>query len=302
MPSLEQNLTKVTRLGDITQARYEREIKIAYRTALKSIQGEMAWLYEKYADEGVLTYAEMTRYNRLDGLEREIAGILGENDRTVKRTLNKLTGEQYEQAYFSHAWAIEQDVGVALKWGGLRPEDIKAIVNNPLSLIAKDSLTQTERTRIRRAITQGLIRGESYPQMARDIRTTMESSFKDALRIARTEAHRAQIEGTLETYNDAEDLGVEIQRIWVASLDDRTRDSHAALDGEPAEERDGEYMWNVGGTWAEGPGLTGDPAEDINCRCTVREEIVGLEPKLRRTREGGIEPYLKYEDWREKYG
>jgi len=51
--------------------------------------------------------------------------------------------------------------------------------------------------------------------------------------------------------------------MWVAVLDSATRDRHASLDGEIAEV-DGTFKGGV-----QGPGMFGDPADDINCRCEV---------------------------------
>lgn len=279
-------------------SRQESIIRGHYRDAVREIQAELARLYEKYSTDGALTYAQMTKYNRLLGLEKQIGGILGANDKAFSKTLKKLTAEQYEEAYFGHAWAIDNNVGVALKWGMIREADIEAIVNNPLSLIAKDSLTMLERSAIRRTIVQGLIRGESYPKMAAGVKEAMNNTFGNAVRIARTEAHKAQIEGTKKVLNEAEPLGVEGNWIWSATLDDRTRTSHGHLDGQEAEIRDGSHWWNLGGVWIEGPMDSRlDAGEIINCRCQVRYEIADLSPELRRTREDGIQPYITYKDW-----
>ena len=299
--NLNCNLDYVGRKIDIGLVAYEREVKVAYRTALVKIQDELARLYDKYSRDAGLTYAEMTKYNRLTGLESEIGRILGDNDRTVKRVINRLVADQYEQAYFGHAWAIEQNVGVSLKWGLINDDVVRAIVNNPLKLIAHDSLRNAEKAGVRRAITQGLIQGLPYQKMTRGIRAAIDRNYKDALRIARTEAHKAQVTGTLDSYDKAGDLGVNVKRIWSATLDDRTRDRHQSLDGEPAEDHGGELMWQSEGIWTRGPGLSGDPAFDINCRCSVRVEVEGLEPTVRRTREGGIEPYMNYREWEKKH-
>ena len=275
-------------------AKIEREIARQYGDALKDIRAELERLYRKHAAEGVLTYAEMTKYNRLVGLEAQIAGILSKTDGKVRRLTKKLTAEQYEGAYFRHAYTIEKLSGASLAWGILRPDAIAAAVANPLDLIAQGTLKVNERARIRRAITQGLVKGESYQKMARAVKQAMGSSLFDALRIARTEGHRAQMQGTIAAFDKAEDLGVNVKRIWVATKDDRTRDAHRELDQEEAIERNGESGWYVGGSWATSPGAPElPPEESINCRCVVREEIAGLEPKVLRV-QGGIEKHKEY--------
>jgi len=48
---------------------------------------------------------------------------------------------------------------------------------------------------------------------------------------------------------------------------------------------------------AEGPGMWGDASMDINCRCTVRAEVKGFPPKLRRY-DGEVKEYVTYEEWK----
>jgi len=53
---------------------------------------------------------------------------------------------------------------------------------------------------------------------------------------------------------------------WVATLDDRVRDTHLDLDGEivPLGE-----PFTAGGYSAQNPGEFGIASQDINCRCTI---------------------------------
>lgn len=286
-------------------AKVERALAKEYRAALKGINGELAALYQRYAAQGELTYAEMTKYNRLSKLEAEIVRILAGMGVRVERQTKRLAAAQYEESFFRHAYTIEKKAGVSLAWGMLRPESIAAAVANPLDKIAHGTLKANERARVRRAVTQALIKGESYNKMARAVKTALSSSLSDALRIARTEAHRAQMDGSVAAFDRAEKQGVKVRRLWVATKDERTRDTHRALDQEPAVEKDGEYGWYVGGTWATKPGDERLPPEEvINCRCVVTEEVEGLEPELIRVRGAGVQKYkdymasTKYEDWK----
>jgi uncharacterized protein with gpF-like domain len=50
------------------------------------------------------------------------------------------------------------------------------------------------------------------------------------------------------------------------------------------------------------PGGFGIASMDINCRCTVRAEIEGMEPKLRRARDektgkNVVIPNTTYQEW-----
>lgn len=296
------------RLERITQralgaslAAYEREIRSIYDTVLSEARAELATMYERYSVAGELTHAQMTKYNRLTNLERELNRIVGLGTQRSRAAIERLTREQYEESFFRHAWALEQNVGASMRWGVLRPESVAAAVENPLRLIAEDRLRTLGREKVRRAVAQGLARGDSFPKMARGLRNAIvakgkESLAYNAVRVARTEGGRAQTLGTLLTYEKAEEQGVELERVWMASLDDRTRDSHGAMDGVVATEAGFPFP---GFGHVEGPRLVGDPAEDINCRCTIISRVKDLPPPvLRRIRDQGVQPYKTYEQWK----
>ncbi|HXU02762.1 MAG TPA: phage minor head protein, partial [Polyangia bacterium] len=87
--------------------------------------------------------------------------------------------------------------------------------------------------------------------------------------IARTEAmtslHEAQSQAVDQAIADGIDRG-DIRYTWHATHDDRTRDSHAAMDLETVGE--GELFVTGAGNLLEYPGdPNGPPEEVINCRC-----------------------------------
>lgn len=53
-----------------------------------------------------------------------------------------------------------------------------------------------------------------------------------AIRTARTAVTGAQNAGRLDSYYAAEKMGIKCRKQWMATLDGRTRHSHAMLDGE----------------------------------------------------------------------
>lgn len=88
--------------------------------------------------------------------------------------------------------------------------------------------------------------------------------------IARTEAMTALHESQQQAMEQAVETGAiskqDVTFIWRATNDDRTRDSHAAMDGQ--EVGMGEMFITGDGNALEFPGdPNGDPSETINCRC-----------------------------------
>lgn len=106
--------------------------------------------------------------------------------------------------------------------------------------------------------------GESIPQIQQRIEKVFR--FNDAVRserIARTETLAASNEGHLSIY---EQSGVVEEKMWLATLDERVRAAHAQAHRQRVP-LGGKFF--VGGEMMDGPGLGGDPANNVNCRCTV---------------------------------
>ena len=92
-----------------------------------------------------------------------------------------------------------------------------------------------------------------------------------------------------------------VQRIWNATLDSRTRATHARLDNKP-EDRKG--FWHIGDDKAMNPGGFGKVGNNINCRCRFFESINGSRPEIRRGRnpetgENEIFEYKDFDKWAE---
>jgi len=288
----------------------EAEVVANYKLALKDIRTRVALLNEKYAVEGVLTYAEMAKYNRYDELiksiEKNLKDITGKNAKLIQG----LASEVYQESYYRTAYFFESGLQAKLGYGLINPDVIKAAVQNPISGLTLNETLAKNRVniilKIRQEITQGLIKGESYSKMAKRFKGALEGDAYKALVVARTEAHRCQSQGTLESGYHAAEKGVEMWKVWEATLDGRTRDSHQSLD-QIKVEVDEDFTSPLTGATGPGPGMMGDAAEDCNCRCTTRFELKGYQPEKRYARDvegqrGKIIDYTNYEDWQAAKG
>ena len=135
--------------------------------------------------------------------------------------------------------------------------------------------------KIQQAITQGFIQGKTLPKVSKDISNVMDNAGYKADRIARTEFTRTSGAGQYIQSIDALSKGVIIKRKWLATLDNRTRHNHAALDGQTVDI--GQYF-KIAGDQALYPGNFNQAKNSINCRCRVIDVIEGAEPKLRTGR------------------
>ena len=158
------------------------------------------------------------------------------------------------------------------------------------------------RENISNAVTQGIIQGESIDQIAERIaKSTASTNEKAMVRYARTAMTSAQNAGRIEAMHEAQEMGIKVKKRWLATLDSRTRDSHAHLDGETVDVDD---KFSNGLEYPGDP--HGEPGEVYNCRCTleyVYPEYEGLsENAQRRDNESGeVIEDMTYSKWREKH-
>lgn len=290
---------------EVLQAKYERKVMLVYADALRKMRGEMVKLYEKYAIEGKLTLAEMTKYNRYASMEKEMISILTPALKQSIADIDRLTPDMYEESFFRYAWAIDNATGLRLQWGTVDKKTILANLLNNFSKISRERYGFEAKLYIRQALNNGLSLGKGIVQMSADLKKALNTSAYNAIRILRTEGRTAQSAGQEYTYLQAKKKGIDGREIWDATLDGRTRPSHGAMDG--ASKTDEGWVLLNGGTTAGPNGelamYPGDPnlsaGERINCRCRLRFEIEGYSPQLRRIRGEGVQPYQTYMQWKE---
>lgn len=274
---------------------YERKVASIYRSALDDIRKEMSAIYERYAVNGILSRADMTRYNRLATLEKNILQILTPAVRASLKEIDRLRPAEYGEAFFRTAWAMDNATGVGLTWGPLNKKAITAELDqSPFYRTGKQRTLITTPVEVTNAINKGLAMGQSYTEMMRDLKGLVNRKAFETMRILRTELHTAQELGTSAAYDEALEQGVKGKVVWVATLDGRTRDSHAAMDGV-ARDEDGMFHGVITAEYPGDPAL--DAEERINCRCDIRFELEGFAPAIRRSQEDGIIPYQTYDQW-----
>jgi HK97 family phage portal protein len=123
-----------------------------------------------------------------------------------------------------------------------------------------DEITATTFSKLKNQFTEAFANNENRSELIKRIQNVYDGFTEGRSKtIARTEVHGATIQGTIDGFKQS---GVQT-KIWVAVMDDVTRDSHAMVDGEEVPLN----MYFSNGMYA--PGTSGDPGEDINCRCVI---------------------------------
>jgi len=275
---------------------YEKQIAKIMRDALNDIRVEMSKIYEKYATNGILTKAQMTQYNRLNNLEASIKAIVKPATSKAIKVIDKLRPEEYGEAFFRTAWAIDNNTTLSLKFGALNKEAVERNLDNPFYTSAKESILLNTVPQFRNAINKGLALGQSYPEMMKDIKTAVNGKNYEIMRVLRTELHSAQEGGTSAGYEAALEQGVKGKVVWTSTFDDRTREDHIAMDGVERDD-DGMFRGAVGET--PYPGWEGmEAGQRINCRCDIRFELEGLSAKdLGRDEKTTFDEWAKDKDY-----
>ncbi|MEN6623937.1 MAG: phage minor head protein [Smithella sp.] len=279
---------------------YESQVSKALYDALQTMRADMSKLYEKYATNGILTKADMTRYNRYASMEKQMLTALDPAIKANLKVIKRLTPEMYNESFFREAWQIDSASELRLNWGTINKGAIVEDLANPYDKIAYENYPRNAKQAIRKAINNGLPLGKTLTQMTRDLKKAMNITNAAGIRIVRTEAMTAQNAAANDVYTRAIDRGIEGDDIWDATFDLKTRPDHGHADGQVKNKKTG--MFSLGGELTPYPGWENLSAKQrINCRCHHRFQISGYSPKLIRTREQGVIPFQTYDEWKKNY-
>ena len=291
--SLQKKFEQAARATDrYTDIIVKDRVYAAYKQSLDTVRKQTATLYEKHAKDGILSMSEVSKYNRLGNLEKDIAAEMTRLGGKQVRATTKAIKDVYQESAYRTAYALNTEMpDIAMNFGLLPTKQVEASVINPISIKWPESVkfnTITATKQIREAITAGIIQGKSYPDVARVIKEKFDMAAYKAERIVRTEAHRARSMGQLATLEEAHEQGVPMLKVWITAMDQRVRDIHGPMDGQKVEmfDEDGNpgLFWDGNNNKAPAPGMFGVAKSDINCRCAMRGEVPGYEPTERRER------------------
>lgn len=180
---------------------------------------------------------------------------------------------------------------------------VKRLIRDEPNLLPKKKINKKKSVRynkkqVSRQITQGIIQGESVNKIAnRLIKNIPNMNKHSAITNARTAVTCAENAGRDERINWAKDeYGLDIQEIWLATLNSHTRDTHRLLDGSKKDKHG--YFVSESGAELKYPGDSscGDPSEVYNCRCTMTVEVGGYKGKY-ESELNQIRESEKYKIW-----
>ena len=153
----------------------------------------------------------------------------------------------------------------------LNGKSFKRILPPPNPNKMKDRLWH--RVKLNSIIRSGIRKGKSITDIAVNIERLTKMDIVSAFRAARTGCTSAENSGKLDAmiaYRNK--YGIDVKKMWYATLDGRTRTSHREVHGET---RELEERFSNGLMFPADP--NGDASEIYNCRCTLLEIINGVD-------------------------
>lgn len=305
----------------------EKRISAEYRTAEKEIQEKLDDylrrfqikddLKRKALDNGLITQKEYNEWRigqimmgkRWAEVRDNVARDLTEASQTAR---NIAFGEQpdvFATNYNFGTYQVEKAARIDTSFTMYDKNAFNELVKNEDTFIpAPGRKVQREintgkqlawdKKQVQSVMMQGILQGKSIPDLASSLAKTVgESDRKAAIRNARTLTTGVQNAGRVASYERANNMGIETQKQWLASLDDRTRHWHAALDGEKVD-NDEPFTNEYGDIMYPGD-PSADPANIFNCRCTLIASIKGFERDVsdigqRNSKLGS----MSYDDWK----
>lgn len=288
---------ELQKLSDYAESDVNKKLFKYYRKALKEIKKEMKVFIENYEK---LSFSKRLEAERLLENGKQIDKILRETYEQANGEIEKYTHSEAERAYYGTWYALEGAHNVQLNMNMLPERYIEQLVHHPVKGQVFSKRLYKHRNKLAKETTTALLdaarKGKSYAVAAKQIADLTEASYKRAFRIARTEGGRVQSTAKQRSYEEAKKKGVDIKKQWMSTLDNDTRDTHRALDGQEVEV-EGKFVTEYGNE-ADGPRLFGIAEEDIHCRCTTITVVNGVAPELRINNETGqTVPYKNFKEW-----
>ncbi len=243
-----------------------KKLEANYQDALSEINSKIELLMARQdADMQHVIY--QVEYQK--ALKDQVSAILEQLHNNEFETVSEYLAQSYEDGFIGTMYDL-QGQGIPLVIP-LDQKQVVAAIQHETKLseslymaLGKD--TKDLSKKIAGEISRGISNAAMYSEIARNIAAWGRIPKNNAMRIARTEAHRIQIQATADAQWKAKENGADVVKQWDAALDKKTRKSHRELDGQ-IRELDEEF--EVNGHKAMQPGGFGRPEEDINCRCAL---------------------------------
>ena len=298
-----------------------RKLKNQYHHALKDIEKKAQSLQDDINRLGTLAnlatdeeekakflsmqQSKVYQKQYQDALKKQIGSVLDNMQVEEFKTVSEYLQKCYEDGFIGTMFDL-QGQGITMCF----PLDQEAMVR-AIQLDSKISQglytrlgedVSVLKKKITAQVSRGIATGASFQQMAKQLSKVSDIGFNNAVRIARTEGHRIQVQSAMDACYKAKDKGADVVKQWDSTLDGRTRPSHQRVDGE-IRELDEKFS---NGLMYPGDS-SGRAAEVVNCRCALLQRARWaldddeLQTLKDRAEYFGLDKADTFDDYKKKY-
>lgn len=312
------------RRTDQELADLESRIAAEYKKAAEELQEKIDAYFEKFKERdaeqlqklknGEITaeyykqwrLAQIGRGKRFEALRDRVAERMTDANTVAAAYINDATPGLYSLNRNYAAYTIEQQVGADVGFDLWDEQTVRRLIVEqpdlmpyypPKRAVKRGIDLAYGKRQITAQVTSGILQGESIKRLADRLQTNIPNMNRtSAIRAARTAVTGAQNAGRIDSYFRAEEMGIKLKKRWLSTLDNRTRHTHALLDGQV---RPNDKPFEVSGYEIMFPGDSSATPEMVyNCRCTLVAEVEGVDMSdaLRRDRYGVL-PNMTFAQW-----
>jgi len=270
-----------------------RQIVKEYNTAFRGIKRKADEYFKEFEVEDKKMFAKVdngkiTRDKYLEWRKVELTQGQKWND-TIKaiskdyaditRITADMTSERMEYVYANNfnygTYTIESLGGINTNFTLYNKDTVHELLKDNPQLLPKPNpkkvIKKAERwnmQKVNSALLQGILQGDSIDTLSSRLRRVTNMNINSSIRNARTMTTRAENSGRFHSYERAKSLGIDVKKVWVASVDKRTREAHIYLDGQEVE-LDEKFEDSNGNKLDFPADPSAAPETVYNCRCTM---------------------------------
>lgn len=280
---------------DLKLAQMERKITAIYSRADKDLQEKIQKYLERFEaqdkkkrallEKGKITDEQYKQWRlskiigseKFEAFERQIAEEIKHVNETALAYINGRLPDIYALNYNALAPTVESAVK-GYSFNLVNAETVKKLATIDKTLLPykylngrKDVRWNTEK--VNAEVLQGILQGEDVRTIGKRLGRVTEMNKASQIRNARTSVTSAENAGRNDSYKSAEDDGIILDVIWVATINSPIKPRKTHLDLHNKSRNKNGYFDNG----LRYPGdVDGDPSEVYNCRCTTIAKVKGF--------------------------
>jgi len=253
------------------------------KDALNDVHNFIGALFIAYAIDGLIKVNSSQKAIITSNTNKKLKTIgksLGQNEVEKITSILKST---YQESYYKNAYILDSGMKIKLKFDILSQKFIDAAVNSKYKdELFSDRIWKNKADMIDKlsnSLTDAMKGDTTIDKIGRDIKNTFNVAAYESQRLVNTENARVQ---TQASYDIGISTGVK-QVMWSATLDGKTADEDASLDGK---------IWDIDEDHPE-------PPLHPSCRCClINVPYEGWTPTQRKDNETkDIIDYKNYDQW-----